>query len=264
MKRLFKKFVISTMVMVIAATSGVTTLGAVNAAAVNTAAVGYGYEAQVANQGQGAAGQVTVNTGGAGEIYHTVTYQWTSFRGGHNLTLNLQLDYNLTCAYRQIPRTHTIDFYKNYIYDEYNSVLVKTIADYFRAVQVQYGYSERQIVDEIIHFVQCNIQYQRDIDGVGVREFEKYPIETLYEGRGDCEDTAILLACIIKQLGYGSALIFYDNHAAVGLACAEGTPGAYYSMNGHYYYYVETTAMGWELGDMPEEYFTKKAQILVL
>lgn len=259
MKKIFKEVMICTMVMAMVVTSFFYITAIVKAVAPD-----YGYEAQATNRSQAASGRVTVDTTGAGSVYHMVTYQWTTLRGGYNLTLNLQLDYNLTCAYRQIPRTHTIDFYKNYIYDEYNAVLVKTIADYFRAVQTQYGYSDREIVDEIIHFVQCNIQYQRDIDGVGVAEFEKYPIETLYEGRGDCEDTAILLAAIVKQLGYGSALIFYDNHAAVGLACAEGTPGTYYNMDGRRYYYVETTAMGWELGNMPEAYYTKEAQILVL
>lgn len=259
MKKLFKKVMICTMVMAMMFMPLVSAAEAAKAVAPD-----YGYEAQAENRSQAAGGQVTVDTTGAGSVYHTVTYQWTSLRGGHNFTLSLQLDYNLTCAYRHIPRTHAIDFYKNYIYDEYNSVLVKTIADYFRVIQTQYGYSNREIVDEIIHFVQCNIQYQRDIDGVGVAEFEKYPIETLYEGRGDCEDTAILLAAIIRQLGYGSALIFYDNHAAVGLACAEGTPGTYYNMNGRRYYYIETTAMGWELGDMPDAYYTKTAQILVL
>lgn len=258
MKKLFKKVMICTMVMAMTIASPVSTIKAAQATP------DYGYEAQAETRSQAASGQVTVDTTGAGSVYHTVTYNWTSFRGNHNFTLSLQLDYNLTCAYRQIPRTHTIEFYKNYIYDEYNSVLVKTIADYFRALQAQYGYSERQIIDEMIHFVQCNIQYQRDIEGVGVADFEKYPIETLYEGRGDCEDTAILLASLLRQLGYASSLIFYDTHAAVGLACAEGTPGVYYNYNGRRYYYIETTAMGWVLGLMPDSYRTKNAQILEL
>ena len=264
MKKLIKKIVAGTMFMVMTATTGVQMADAANSFSGISNNNATCLEAQIADQGQHASGQVTVDTTGAGSVYHTVTYQWTTLRGGHNLSLNLQLDYNLTCAYRHIKRTHSIDFYTNYIYDDYNSVLVKTIADYFRTVQAQYGYNDRELVDEVIHFVQTNIRYQRDIDGVGVAEFEKYPIETLYEGRGDCEDTSILLAALIRQLGYASAIIFYDTHAAVGISCEAGTPGTYYNYNGRRYYYVETTAMGWTLGQMPDGYYTKSAQILSL
>lgn len=48
-------------------------------------------------------------------------------------------------------------------------------------------------------------------------EWPRYPIETLATGYGDCEDTAILFASLIRTLGYGAWLAEVPGHMA-GLA----------------------------------------------
>jgi len=47
----------------------------------------------------------------------------------------------------------------------------------------------------------------------------KYPVETPVE-RGDCEDKSILLAAILRALGYRTALLVFPDdpgHMAVGV-----------------------------------------------
>ena len=94
------------------------------------------------------------------------------------------------------------------------------------------------------------------------KEYPKYPIETLLEQSGDCEDSSALLISLIEPLGYEAALILIPEawegygHAAVGVNMT-GASGRYYIVNQGEenemgYHYAETTALGWKLGEMPD------------
>jgi transglutaminase-like putative cysteine protease len=56
-------------------------------------------------------------------------------------------------------------------------------------------------------FVQGAIEYEPDPPGF---EQPRYPLETLVDGKGDCEDTAILYVDLINTVGAGASLIFVD------------------------------------------------------
>jgi len=107
------------------------------------------------------------------------------------------------------------------------------------------GMTKLQRANFVLRFVQKNIEYTKDASGKGMNEYWKYPYETLYDMRGDCEDSAILYASLMKSLGYEVALILYDDHMATGIGMPSGTSGTYYEKNGTCYYYCETTATGW-------------------
>jgi hypothetical protein len=49
----------------------------------------------------------------------------------------------------------------------------------------------------------------------------KYPYEILYLGTGVCSQKSLLLVSILRELGYGCALLTFEaqNHQAVGLSC---------------------------------------------
>ena len=78
-------------------------------------------------------------------------------------------------------------------------------------------------------------------DGV-VEEYWKYPLETLYDRAGDCEDTSILLAALFKAAGYDAALVLLPGHAIAAVVLPSDTVGYYYSVNSKNYYFCETTA----------------------
>ncbi|MDN5326542.1 MAG: hypothetical protein PWP41_1238 [Moorella sp. (in: firmicutes)] len=100
--------------------------------------------------------------------------------------------------------------------------------------------------------------------------------ETLIKG-GDCKSKSILLASLLHNLGYQTILLefppeeFADNigHEAVAIAFNrdELPPGRNlfaFDYDGRSYYYAETTATGWGLGEMPELLQNKKAAIFPL
>lgn len=93
-------------------------------------------------------------------------------------------------------------------------------------------------------------------------EYPKYPAETLVEG-GDCEDKSILLAALLRALGYKVALLVFDGdpgHMAVGVDCP-GCRGAYYLHDGVKYFYLETTQPGWAPGEVPPEFVGARARL---
>ena len=110
-------------------------------------------------------------------------------------------------------------------------------------------------VNFVINFVQSVITYKPDLDESGnVINYPKYPIETIVDGTGDCEDFAILGATLLKRMGYEVALLFVPGHAALGIAGVEGISGVFAEYEGKKYYYVEMTAEGWQIGELPQDF----------
>ena len=56
-------------------------------------------------------------------------------------------------------------------------------------------------------FVQGGIRYRSDPAGF---EQPRYPLETLVDGEGDCEDSAILYVNLVNTVGAGASLVFVD------------------------------------------------------
>lgn len=91
-----------------------------------------------------------------------------------------------------------------------------------------------------IDFVESMI-YQKDIEYNSNIEYPKYAIETIIDERGDCEDTAFLMASILEALDMDTVLLRYSDHMAVGFASAD-CPGNYYNYQGKKYCFLETTS----------------------
>lgn len=104
--------------------------------------------------------------------------------------------------------------------------------------------------------------------GSGFDTNAKYPIETFVEGRGDSEDTTILLAAILAEPPYDYDIAtlklppIHQEHAALGIADPPGSrSGEYFTGENEIYYYIETTTPGMAIGDIPAEYAETKARI---
>ncbi len=78
--------------------------------------------------------------------------------------------------------------------------------------------------------------------------FDRFPYETLYDNEGICTDKSYLEAALLKQMGYGTALLTFDieHHMAVGIE----VPNGYSSFNTGYSY-IETTNTGYKVGQLP-------------
>lgn len=157
-------------------------------------------------------------------------------------------------------RTRTTN-YGAYVSDRHDDGYLRSIANAFEEYRRSEGLSSRQMIDLAIAFVQ-GLEYTSDVNEP-YNEYPKYPVETLKERGGDCEDTAILLAAILRTLGYGVVLLEVPSkkHMALGLKGEDSIPGTYVEVDGTRYYYVETTGEGWRVGQAPDGYTNVRTEI---
>lgn len=119
--------------------------------------------------------------------------------------------------------------------------------------------SNLEVAAFLLAFVQEAIQYRSD-KTITPYNYPKYAIETLVEGWGDCEDKAILTATLFRVFGFNPVLLKYSSHVAVGLQCLD-CPGSIRSGT-QQFAYVESTARGWKIGEVPERYRLVRPGIL--
>lgn len=88
-------------------------------------------------------------------------------------------------------------------------------------------------------FVYLNTLYISDEDHQGVAEYIQYPAQTLFYGRGDCEDLAILLYTFYKMAGLDAILIQMPNHISVGVACDHWGETVTHAITGKSYVFAD-------------------------
>lgn len=157
---------------------------------------------------------------------------------------------------------HTVREYRDYLnFVTTDEKDVVEIGLKLVAIAEEKGFDELETINFVMSFVQ-HLKYAEDNLTAGYGEYPKYPIETLIDQSGDCEDSSALLISLLEPIGYESALILIPEawdgygHAAVGINMT-GASGMYYIINQDEenemgYYYAETTAPGWKLGEMPD------------
>lgn len=122
-------------------------------------------------------------------------------------------------------------------------------------------WSNQERIDFVLSFVQ-SLPYTFDDVTTGYDEFRRYAVETLIDGGGDCEDTTILVAAILRGLGEQTALILIPGHIALGVS--GNFTGTSVNYKGTKYYYCETTGTGWTVGNLPPSYQTNEVDIVPL
>lgn len=183
---------------------------------------------------------VGISAANAAEIERK--FAWKSY--GEVETLVVKVPVTLHSHYATKTRTYQ---YGNYILEDTGYEMTSGLAGAFRRKAQKDNFSEWRLVNTVIDFVQ-SLEYQAETG-----EYPKYPIETLKDGGGDCEDTSILLSAILDKLGFDCVMLSPPGHMAVGLSIV-GATGKRYVYSGKDYYYVETTGMNWEVGAVPKQY----------
>jgi hypothetical protein len=191
----------------------------------------------------------------AGEGAYRVTFEGTTNGRSWSLTYFIYKSVHSTAVNRARGRG----------YDEYVQVSQSTgFADEVASLlydQVERnGFTDPQMqVELVIDWVQ-SFPYTPDDVATGYDDYPKFPTETMTDLEGDCEDTSILLAAVVRAepFGYGTALIQPPGHMMAGVY-SDDLPGIYFEKNGRRYYVIETTGEGWGVGDMPDEYQDSRA-----
>ena len=157
-------------------------------------------------------------TGWDGELefsYELVDFRnqlFTSFDweyGSGSYSLEWSLDYDIYSYYKNLD--HTVSGWEDYQYfSTPDAQYVIDLANELESMAWNNGYtSDLEEAEFILAFVR-GIPYQFDIDGMGVSEYPKYPIEMLWEGAGDCEDAAALYISLMEALDFDAVLILLE------------------------------------------------------
>lgn len=87
------------------------------------------------------------------------------------------------------------------------------------------GWSRYRLAEAILHFVQRVIDYAEDELTTGQSEYGRFPLQTLADGKGDCECTSILCCALLSYTGFESALVYGKSACGTGhVLCALRPP----------------------------------------
>lgn len=174
---------------------------------------------------------------------------------GCEYRLEAEIPWQTYHFYQEKPRV-----FHNYAVYTYENRALSFLPGFVRQLEClaeSAGLDRAQTLRFVIAFVQ-QLEYRNDRG-----EYPKWPVETIAERGGDCEDTSILLAAMLRLMGYDALLINPPGHMAVAVAC-EGCDGTAYRQGSRTYYYVETTAAGFAIGEVPADYQAVGAKVMSL
>ncbi len=195
----------------------------------------------------------------------------TGKRSEYDLTLAIPVtEYR---SYRERPRpvyedgltrnelaAEVLAAYRNIMNDSGDDYLIEAIVDAINEAALAEGFHPRERVEFALQFVQ-GLTYMRDTDIPLYGEYPRYPLETLFDQGGDCEDTSILLAAILTEMGFEVALLFFEDFDHMGLGIYfPGESGVKIYGNswidaasGKRYWYLDTSGSQ-HIGWAPDQY----------
>jgi len=140
-------------------------------------------------------------------------YEW-DFQGD-DYQLDWMLDYTVYSENRALPHTIDVSGASDYgdVIDQYaafaapDEQYVIDLANELKSMAIQAGYTSDLEIAEFIYAFVGDIQYQFDSIDYNDQEYPKFPIEMLWEQKGDCEDAALLYISLTESIGYDSALM---------------------------------------------------------
>ena len=121
--------------------------------------------------------------------------------------------------------------------------------------------TDDEYLEMVVSFVQ-QIPYDNTTAGV------RYPVEVIYDRKGDCDEKAILLTGLLSREGYDVALLLFPSlhHATAGIRIhlATNNPSfRVFSDSKRDYVYIETTTTRL-IGFYPDEFKTAPQPVIVV
>lgn len=186
-------------------------------------------------------------------VFKDVTYLWS-----------MELPESLYLYYKDRGRPPT-RFWSIYVTHPTDDRYIDGLANELSEAARQAGFTRSETAQFVADFIQ-SLPYTSDNVTTGYDEYPRYPMETLVDNGGDCEDTSILAGAVLKSMGYEVALVRLPGHMAMTILGDESFSGVHYQVEaGHRwapgkYYYLETTGEGWAIGEVPTEFANKSAE----
>jgi len=196
--------------------------------------------------------------------WFTVRHSWDC--NGKNYSIELEISEELY-DYYQNEREHLAYHYKiedaetpvnfySFILSDYDRPFIRELADRFS----ERAFTDFDKVNLAMTFVQ-SFPYTYDNDSKGEDEYVRYPIETLVDSSGDCEDKVVLLATILHEMDIDFILLSLPEHLALAVHCDGVKAERYIQFRNKRYYYIETTMEGWQIGQVPPDYAFTEVEV---
>lgn len=136
------------------------------------------------------------------------SYTWQY--NGAGQTLNVYIAKDIYKKYQYgISGTLLPENLTDYIVTSGDGGVIADAADQIKRIASRQGYTDdADIVGLVLAFVRA-VPYQTDAETGHSSAYPRTPVVTLAEQTGDSADHAILAAAILKELGYGCALLYY-------------------------------------------------------
>ncbi len=197
--------------------------------------------------------------------YFEVEHSWKYNGKDCSITLNISKD--LYDYYRN-DREHLAYVYQfndgevppnyySFMLSEHDRPLMHALAQEFS----RYALTEKDQIELALSFVQ-SLPYAFDSDSKDEDEYVRYPVETLVDGCGDCEDKVALLVALLYEMDKDFVLLVLPEHMALGVHCDEIEGSRYLLYQGKKYYFMETTMPNWQIGQVPEDYFGTEVEVV--
>jgi PKD repeat protein len=208
------------------------------------------------DRGKSATGTTTIRV----TVRQTIERHYRWEYGGRTWDWDVSIPGALYEEYRRRYRGAWVNRdYDEYVLDPLDDAYLSDLVD---EIAQKTGNDYYSTVECLFHFVQAAVDYAYDPMW---SEYPRYPVETLVEQAGDCEDTAILYASLVRTLGAGAMLAAVDtdhngvaDHMitlvpvdaayAAGVTCRTGQSASFWQYNGTLYALAETTGDPHSLG----------------
>lgn len=154
----------------------------------------------------------------------SVTYSWIFYADGSSWTVGLNVSAEDYYEARSEARGIISSPYAFARYVTPYDPAVLGMAEELKAMAEGQGYDVYTTACFVLSFVQ-SMTYDSDLNTTGYEEYPRYPVETIVNGTGDCEDTAALFASLVQSSCFGmdAVLVYLQSegspvaHLAVGL-----------------------------------------------
>ena len=145
---------------------------------------------------------------------------------------------------------------------------VQQLAAQLREQSQRRGYTPVQEVENVVHLVR-GLRYWSDAEQPHAVDQPKYPVQTLVDGGGDCEDFSILTAALLWTLEHPVALIYLETEATAHMAIGYPTDDLEggFTVKGpddRCYVYIETVPTEAALGELPGDMMSGLQSVVVI
>ena len=143
-----------------------------------------------------------------------------------------------------VPESVAPDYYRAFVDDPYQDPLYDDLIGGFRHIRAEHRYSDDEYLELMTVFVQ-SLPYDNE-SSAHPDTLSRFPVETIVDGIGDCDDKSVLLAGLLSREGYNVSLLLFipEHHMAVGVS------GDHMQYRDTGYIYIETTGVSY-IGDVP-------------